>query len=60
MELYGDVEIYLSSFLSLEFDMGDWAVLVLSALSLGEKKIIFYFHYLSLHVGLMLFYLIHV
>jgi len=57
MELYGDVEIYPNSFLNPAFDMGDWAALVLSALSLGK---FFSFRYLFLQVGLKLFYLIQV
>jgi len=36
MELYGDVKVYLKSFLNPAFDMGDWEALVLSALFLGK------------------------
>jgi hypothetical protein len=43
MELRGDVEMYLNSFLNSAFDMGDRAALVLSALSLGEIFFFFLF-----------------
>jgi hypothetical protein len=36
MDLYGDVEVYLNSFLNPVFDMGDWAALVLSTLFVGK------------------------
>jgi len=49
MELYGDVEIYLNSFLNPAFDMGDRPALVLSALSLG--KYFSFFFSLSLSTG---------
>ena len=49
MELYGDVEIYPNSFLNPAFDMGDWAALVLSTLSLG--KYFSFFFSLSLSTG---------